>query len=141
MISLQWSPDLSVGVELIDQQHQGLITRLNALIYRMTGPSTQEVSEMLDFLAQYVVEHFGTEEQYMASHRYPGRSAHRREHKAFVHTFMELKQRFTAEGLTPTFALDVETQLCQWMVTHIRGTDMAMGQFLKTRLSKTGAAA
>jgi len=141
MISLQWSSDLSVGVELIDQQHQGLISRLNALIYRLTGPSTQDISEMLDFLAQYVVEHFGTEEQYMTSCRYPGRSSHRREHKAFVHTFMELKQRFAIEGLTPMFTLDVEARLCQWLVTHIRGTDMAMGQFLKTRLTNAGAAA
>jgi hemerythrin len=66
-MSLVWSDGLASGSEEIDNQHKELITRANRLLatFEGDGMNRQEISKIIDYLTDYVVFHFGTEEKYM----------------------------------------------------------------------------
>lgn len=44
---MEWTPDLSVGVEAIDDQHKELIRRMNVFFESMEGDNQQRVLDML----------------------------------------------------------------------------------------------
>lgn len=134
-MSLQWSEELSVGVEAIDAQHKELINRINGLLQAMSqGKGREEIGGLLEFLGRYVVEHFGVEEDYMSRFSYPGLVAHRAQHAAFVNDFEALRREFITHGASAHMTLQVQRRICDWLKTHIAGTDKLLGTFLKTKL-------
>lgn len=75
----QWDDSLSVGVELIDDQHKLLIQRLNDVndaIEESLGET--QIVKTLEFLIQYTDYHFSTEEKNMKATEYPGYESHKK---------------------------------------------------------------
>jgi len=53
---MEWTQDLSVGVEQIDSQHKELIARVNSFYDVMSGAEKNaKVLEVLNFLESYVI--------------------------------------------------------------------------------------
>jgi hemerythrin-like metal-binding protein len=126
---LEWSDSLSVNVRDIDAQHMDLVAMANRLHDGMLSEQSPAFLQgVLGEMGQYAVAHFGTEERYMDAHGYPERAAHKTEHRDFV----EKVQRLAADGASGKCALsmDILNFLCNWLVTHINGTDKALGAFL-----------
>ena len=70
---LKWTEDLSTGIGVIDDRHKELFKRVNSLLSSMSqGKGKEQMGEALGFLSDYVVTHFGTGEQFMRAHGYPG---------------------------------------------------------------------
>jgi hemerythrin len=136
-MAIAWTAALAVGVEEIDSQHKELFIRLNSLLVAMReGQGKNEIAKTLKFLEDYVVEHFGAEDKLMVKYGYPiqAAQAHRKEHADFVRTFGELKtEAQSAAGAGPTFVLKLQRTVCDWLLSHIGKTDLALGQFLKTQ--------
>ncbi len=136
-MAIQWDPKLSVGVRLIDEQHQELFRRVNALLGAMEQNHGKEVvDKTLGFLAQYVKDHFGAEERLMAQYKYPDAATHKKQHADFVAAFLKLKAEFDARGATPTVSITLNKFVCQWLREHIGGSDTALGKFLKVAGAK-----
>jgi hemerythrin len=67
-MAIVWTDGLSVGVKVIDQQHQEMIKRINRLLDAMQGgKGGKETEGAIEFLEEYVVVHFGAEEELMKS--------------------------------------------------------------------------
>jgi hemerythrin len=136
-MAIAWTASMAVGVEEIDLQHKELFLRLNALLMAMReGHGKDEIGRTLEFLEDYVVEHFGAEDKLMVKFGYPiqAAQAHRKEHAEFVRTFGELKREAQAPtGVGATFVLKLQRTVCDWLLSHIGKTDMALAQFLKTQ--------
>jgi len=127
---LQWSDDLSVGIQEIDKQHKELIARVNALGKAMQeGRGQQEIGATLAFLGEYVVKHFGDEEKRMARHNYPGLAAHQLQHHMFVSSFTGLKRQYEQQGASSPLLLHLHSRVSEWLVNHIKNTDQLFGQF------------
>jgi hemerythrin len=140
-MALVWDRSLSVGVALIDEQHQELFRRVNALLEAMLkNQGKPEIEKLVAFLAEYAVDHFSAEEKLMAQHRYPAAAAHRQQHADFVKRFGELKARFDAGGATSEVSVALTQFVGSWLRNHIRTTDTALGKHLKA-LNVAGAAA
>ena len=89
---MPWSPSLSVGIELLDNQHKEWIERAEELFDAGKKNQAREyIGEMLDFLEAYTKKHFRDEEKYMREIRYPEYEEQRKAHAAFV-------ERLAAEG-------------------------------------------
>lgn len=72
MPQIEWLDQYSVGVESIDNQHKELFARINKLLDACSqGEGKKVLPEVLDFLGDYVVFHFSTEEKYMKEYLYP----------------------------------------------------------------------
>ena len=49
-MQMQWSEKLTVGVDVIDNQHKGIISRINSLLNAMSqGKGRDEVGKVLTF--------------------------------------------------------------------------------------------
>lgn len=129
---LTWTDDLLTGYKAIDDQHKELFRRVNALLEAMgQGKGKAQVAEVLGFLSDYVVTHFGTEEQFMAAHKYPGLLTHKLEHTAYTDKLKHLLDRFQKEGPSSLMAIESQQLLTGWWASHIGKTDKALGAFLR----------
>ncbi len=132
---VQWTPDLAVGVSLIDDQHKELFKRINQLLEASSqGKGKEEIGKLIQFLSDYVVTHFGTEEKAMVQHGYGGIAAHKGEHLAFLRDFGDLAKSYEAQGASTSLVIALQRRVIDWLNNHIRQSDKALGVFLKTKL-------
>ena len=131
-MSVPWDPNLAVGVPLIDEEHQEIFRRANALLEAMhRGAGAQELGRLLEFLARYAELHFLAEERVMARHRYPEMADQLRDHQEFRGRIEALRSRFEMGGPSCDLSTAVNRLLCGWLRDHIRVADAALGRFLR----------
>ncbi len=132
MNEIKWTDDLSVGVELIDDQHKMLIEHLNNLtkaVEQQHGAS--EMTETLSFLIDYTDFHFSMEERNMAAHGYPEFEAHKAKHDEFKAVLADMEVQYRDDGPTAILAESIDDLLVSWLLKHIRVVDVELGLFLK----------
>lgn len=135
-MALQWTEQLETGINLIDTQHKELIDKVNELLEAcQQGKGKHTLSGFIDFLAEYVVMHFSEEEKYMKQFKYPEYAEHKAQHTQFLKSFGELKTKFDLQGSGTALVLMTNRTVVDWLVTHIKRTDKALGEFLKDKVS------
>lgn len=87
--------------------------------------------ELFGFLDAYILSHFSAEEELMAKQGYPGLFEHRSQHAWFVARLAELKSTLEKEGPSFPLVIDATQTLLDWIVDHIRNTDLRFGDFLR----------
>lgn len=131
-MSIEWTANLSTGVEWQDRHHRELFKRINRLLDAMNlGQGKEEVSSLFDFLDEYIVYHFEAEEQAMSRHGYGAVLAHIAEHTRFIDAVASLSAEFR-QGPTTGLVIKVQRQVVDWLLSHICGPDKALGEFLLT---------
>ncbi|OEF95869.1 bacteriohemerythrin [Desulfuribacillus alkaliarsenatis] len=131
-LCLAWNPALSVGHDLIDEQHQELIRQINQLLEACNqGKGKATVNEIVAFLEDYVVNHFGMEEEQMQKYNYPEYDKHKAQHTKFIEIFTELKQEMQQDGVGPHTAIKINQIVVDWLVQHITKVDKALGAYLQ----------
>jgi hemerythrin-like metal-binding protein len=85
MAYMQWKPEMSVGMEELDEDHRFLIKVINRLAENSAGDGNAEaVGECLASLRNYAEFHFAREEGVMRACGYSTLSEHQDEHRAFT---------------------------------------------------------
>ena len=119
---MNWTGDLSVRVNEIDEQHKKLVGLINDLHDAMkAGQAKQALDTTLQELAAYAVYHFQAEEKYMQQFKYPGYLAHKMKHDAFVKKVSTFQDDYRAGRLG--LSLELMNFLKDWVTTHIKETD------------------
>lgn len=132
MNKLEWSDELSVGIDAIDAQHKNWIAHFNAVLDAIETNKDQEtVISTLDFLADYTEKHFGTEEKHMKASGYPGFEAHLAKHNDLKSTVDDLVRDFREDGVSRQLADAINTLLSNWLVSHIQEMDTAFAAFAR----------
>jgi hemerythrin len=132
-MAIEWSDDLSVGSSFIDGQHKELFKAVNDLMGSMwEGKGAEQTSKTLEFLSNYVVEHFGAEERLMLEHNYPEYSQHKMQHTKFIEEFSKFKADVEAGNCGSEPAIRVLDGTCDWLRNHISRVDRRLGLFLQT---------
>lgn len=132
MKKVQWTDNMSVGIELIDKQHQMLIQHLNNLIKSLEpNQGLTEVANTLSFLIDYTHFHFSEEEKHMAANKYSELDQHKMKHDEFKTTLTNLEEEFKEDGATHVLADSINTLLVNWLIKHICNVDVEFGAFLK----------
>jgi hemerythrin len=130
MSKIEWDDSLSVGVDLIDEQHKMLIRKLRDLSDSFKiGHEQDRILRTLDFMIDYTDFHFTTEERHMAEHDYPGLKEQKKQHEEFKETLYNILEDFKEEGPTTSLAESINTFLLNWLIDHIKGSDQKLGQF------------
>ena len=131
MGKIEWTDDLSVGVPLIDEQHQSLIARLNDVAAAIDARQGEfEIVKTLGFLTEYAEFHFSTEERHMQEAGFPGLDRQKVKHQEFMTTLADLKQDYEEEGSTRPLADAINNFLGNWLRTHIQALDHQFADFL-----------
>lgn len=121
-----WPPQLSTGVPLLDEQHQGLFTLVAELESAAIEERTLFGVYALTRLKHYVREHFHAEEALMRSADYPHLAEHMAEHAAFRSRLGELLLKSIGEDIS----LETIGFLKDWLVYHVAQTDMKYVPYL-----------
>jgi len=128
MAFINWTKELSVGVQLFDNDHKELISLANRLHDSITVGSQQAVLlPVLNELLKYTIFHFGHEEGMMLMHNYPAYEQHKIEHDALVKKVQDYHDQVSA-GKT-SISLSLIGFLKDWLVNHIMVSDMEYRTF------------
>jgi len=135
MSKIEWDDSLSVGVDLIDEQHKLLIQKLRDLSdsFKM-GHEEDKIITTLEFMVDYTDFHFTAEEKYMAENDYPGLEEQKKQHQEFKVILKHIVEDFKEEGPTKALATSINVFLLNWLINHIKGSDLKLGKFF----SETG---
>jgi hemerythrin len=134
-MAMQWNNSLATGSDEIDLQHKELFKRVDGLLAAVVrGTDREETSKIVQYLTDYVVFHFGNEEDYMTRYAYSSASAHKAQHDQFVKNFLKLKERLATEGINAQLADDTRQLVVDWLINHIKYSDRALGMFLKLKM-------
>ncbi|HEY5460279.1 MAG TPA: bacteriohemerythrin [Deferrimonas sp.] len=129
----EWTEGWSVGVGTIDAQHRELFAAINSLLREEEKPTAGDLVKVLDYLEDYVNNHFGLEEIYMRRLSYPGFPPHKGAHVAFINDFYDLRDEYDEKGATPELADKMGRYMGDWLVNHIGKIDKALGAFLRDK--------
>lgn len=131
-MAINWTDDLATGVNQIDNQHKELFSRINALLDAChRGKGKEELDGILQFLEEYVAAHFSEEEKYMVQYGFPAYSGHRSQHLEFIENLAHIKDKLKSAGPGLVTVVATNHLLVEWLRTHIRRLDKALGAFLR----------
>lgn len=127
-VKLIWDDDLyATGVEIIDAQHKQLFEKINELLVATAvGKSRDDVNEIMEFLAGYVQNHFGCEEEIMEKHNCASCAVNKVAHAKFLKEFTDIKAQFDRDGVTPEFMVGLQRKVCDWLKNHIGKIDLKL---------------
>jgi len=132
---IAWDEGMASGDPLIDEQHRQLIDQINRLLMAMVeGRGRPEVEASLAFLETYVAKHFGYEESCMAKHNCPVAGKNKEAHTKFVASFRAMRSRIESEGPSTALAIELQHNLADWLVNHIRKIDTHLAGCLTQRV-------
>jgi hemerythrin len=134
-MSISWREELAIGNQRIDEQHRELLQRFDSLLAACRrGEGRAELARLLDFLDEYVVKHFGDEEQLQQSSGFPDFQSHQLQHLGFIKRLHELKRSISSEGeVQVDHVLTTNKLLLDWLVQHISTRDRELGRFLREK--------
>ena len=142
---MQWTEELSVGVESLDDDHRQLFAMVNGLFDAIEGGTGGELlGALFDALVDYTRDHFTREEALMAARHYPGLAAHRAEHAQLAERVHALRRNFLGGVAKPLKAEPVGQELLvlfkTWLTSHIRVTDCGYKPYVIDRMPGEAAA-
>lgn len=128
MAFMQWSENMSVENLTIDQQHQQLITMVNAVYDAMhSGKGEHIVAETVAQLAQYTRTHFAHEERYMQQIGYPELGQHQQIHRNLIARVKDIQDTLASGRHFSSVTLG--NFLKDWLTKHIMNHDQKYAAF------------
>jgi hemerythrin len=127
------TPDLLTGNSLIDEEHKQLFKAINDLLDACaSGKGRAHLAETLKFLGDYTAKHFGDEEKLQLDSKYPDYANHKILHDGFKRVVAELSAKLQKEGATVTLVGQVNSNIGDWLVRHIKREDVKVAQHVKS---------
>jgi hemerythrin len=129
-MAIEWTPNLSVGIESIDRQHKTLFDKANQLFEAGKNNRAKDfIAELLEFLDSYTRQHFRDEETYMRSIGYPGYDDQKKLHEGFIAALGRLKNEYRESGGNLLVILNANQMVVDWLVKHISIEDKKIGAY------------
>jgi hemerythrin len=133
MKTFDWSDDLSVGVEEIDDDHKNMIKYYNDLFAAcMVSMGPAVVLETLGKLIEYTKYHFQREEGLMVKEGYPGLAEQRHEHEELIRIVEEVQKKAKSDP-DHEFSNDVLGFVSSWIRNHILESDLALARYIRVK--------
>lgn len=129
MAILEWSDELNVGVNSMNDQHKVLLDLMNTLHDKFKAQAEfEELKVTLDLLKDKTIKHFKDEEAFMESFAYEKLKSHKAIHKQLLENFGKHYQSFLDEKALND---DFFNFLQLWLRAHIKGIDKQYGEASK----------
>ena len=159
MFRLPWQESWTLGIELVDAEHQSLVDSVNQLAARFTLDPAQAAESLgvagwdtpgdpeanhvalisaLEALAEQAREHFKHEEALMRAIDYPDLASHRSEHALLLAEYIEMVRDLDRQSLIHLESETVQS-LHHWLVGHMVGADKDYANYYFTILGQKQA--
>lgn len=134
MKKIIWNDSFITGINKIDYQHKILIDKINQLIQCLEIKECQEtITSLLNFLEEYFLLHFSTEEHLFKTFNYEKEALHMKEHIYFMEQIYTFKDKLKVEN--NQVDQEILIFLLIWFKNHILETDMEFVKELKKQKS------
>lgn len=133
---LNWTPDLSVGIDIIDNQHKRIVDYINQLHEARMRADRDAIGRVVEELVDYTLSHFSFEEAMMEEAKYRFLAPHKRVHELFVRRVSEYQQRFKLGEDVESVAADMQNTLVTWLMNHIKREDMDYSAAVRASLGE-----
>lgn len=125
-----WDNTMSVGVDILDEDHQRLLDMFNGLLRtNVATRSKDDLQALLGGLREYTKVHFSREEEMMRQHDYPNLDTHLAAHRYFVDEIAKLSEEFD-NGHAMMLRIDLILLLKEWLIEHIQSVDIQYKPFM-----------
>jgi hemerythrin len=119
---IEWSSELSVGIEEIDAQHMVLVNLLNQIHEAIQQRQAAEVTgEIIRQLGEYTRVHFAVEESLMRILHYPEYERHKEEHDRLIEQLEGFRVKLGSGKSSVSFELAHFLKI--WLTKHIMEAD------------------
>jgi hemerythrin len=125
--TLDWTSELELGDDRIDETHREFVEMVNAV----GSASDDRMLAMVDALIAHTEEHFGQEQRWMAATEFPPTHCHLDEHAGVLEAMRETRN-YVAEGKTHVGRV-LANELGAWFRSHAATMDTMLAQWLKSR--------
>ena len=131
-MALKWKDKYSLNHDVIDSQHKEWFKKVDDLMAACRQrKGNEKIGELLDFVVDYTVKHFSTEEDIQKSCGYPDIEKHKGIHNAFVKKVRDVKDEFDdRDGLPINKMVEVNSMLSKWLINHVTGIDQDIKEYL-----------
>ncbi|MDM8559369.1 bacteriohemerythrin [Candidatus Parabeggiatoa sp. HSG14] len=132
MALIEWTDDLSVGIEIADIHHKKLVSMINALHNAIIkGYSKKVMENILSALSVYTQKHFEYEEKLFETYNYPEYKEHKRQHDNLKKQVLEFNEEFNAGNTM--LSIKLLDFLKSWLIQHIVKSDKKYAAFLNEK--------
>lgn len=138
-----FTADCLIGIPEIDEEHKKLF-ELIADTDRLLSTARESVSDamlLLNELKHYAASHFAHEEAYMEQINDPELERQKKEHAAFTAKINSYSFTDVTEENARTILHELLEYLAKWLICHILGSDILIGQIKSSPKTKTGTSA
>ena len=128
-----FTKDCMIGVPEIDDEHKHLfelIAKTDALLHA-GNESLSEAFTLLNELKQYAKNHFAHEEAYMEKIHDAELDRQKKEHALFIEKVSAYRFEDITDDSAKAVMLELLEFLSKWLMSHILGSDLMIGQFKK----------
>jgi len=133
-----WKDTYELGVPVIDAQHKELFKRVEAFLQVLRSKEPWEeklpkINETLEFMKEYVVEHFQAEEEYQKKINYPKYEAHKQVHMGMVDYVLEVSKQFEENIYNENLMQQFGGKLLSWLINHVAAEDQQIAVYAKKK--------
>ena len=131
MEQIAWDRSMTVGVEILDDDHRKLLDMFNGLLeIEITQEDRGDLDRLLSALGDYTDRHFAREEEMMERCGFPDLDRHKAAHRFFIAEIGKLRDDFESDN-TMMLRIDLILLLKQWLIEHIQTTDKQYQPFME----------
>jgi hypothetical protein len=134
--NFEWSERYSVGIELLDSQHQKLLSLCRDAAQNLDTPGKAGLhafQTILNDMSLYAEEHFRTEESLLEAYGYPAADAQKTEHEDYRSRLSDFLISTMQRDMDRA---EIKAFLLHWWVQHILLSDMDYKEFLGQRIAR-----
>ena len=131
MPHIDWTPELEIGIDVIDGQHHRIVDYINELGEVADDRDRQTVGRVIGDLIDYTFSHFAFEEALMEEAGYDSLAIHQNTHEAFRRRIDDFKQRFDGGE---DVAQPLATLLKTWLIEHIMSDDVSYAGLVREKM-------
>jgi hemerythrin len=130
---ISWDDSWSLGIPVVDEQHQRLVGMVRTLQECLIGNDLQSDSLLFVLLdcIDYAMLHFAQEEELFLNANWPGSTKHMAEHEQFLLRTREILENFRT-GDVELLSTTVDF-LTHWLTNHILKSDVEFAQWIHER--------
>ena len=126
-----WDNSLTVGFDLLDDQHKKLVAMINELIEgckKGEAEAQAAILQTFEKVVDYTKTHFTEEEKYLAQVAYPDLEAQKKMHHQFL---FEIVNLITEVDSGKTAPITMAGFLKDWLLNHIAKADKQYLPYMK----------
>jgi len=124
-----WLPNVLLEIPELDEDHQRLLRRVNALLAAVASREPAAVQSALSELRSETEAHFAREEALMREAHYPGLEQHCARHQRLLRQLSALRVTLDASGRLRVPVAPVN-YIRRWFAAHIAGDDRMLASYL-----------